>query len=239
VAVAVALLVLADSRPARPDSIAGAAGDPAHGAVVWVTAGCGACHAFAKAGSTGTAGNAPNLDRWLAPDAAHLSLSIDLFAYRRILFGGRGMPAYGSTLSPQELNDLVSFVTGDAFSAPAGTATPVQSLPSPPPLVTASTRTVASWVKAARLPARAEKGAAVFARVGCLSCHRYLGSGRRKRGAADLSRAGSHGRSTRWLLEYVARPYAFGNTLMPTYADLEAGQLRSLAAFLAASHGRR
>jgi len=41
------------------------------------------------------------------------------------------------------------------------------------------------------------------------------------------------------LRRYVAQPYAFGNTLMPTYADLTAAQLHDLAAFLVASRGRR
>ena len=238
-AVVAALLGLASGGTARAGP-ALAAGDPAQGAQVWITAGCGACHAFAKAGSTGqTTGDAPDLDRWLAPDAARSKLSVGLFAYRRITWGGRGMTAYGTTLGAQELDDLVSFVSGRPFSAPAGAVAPVAALPAPPPLVTAPARTVAKWAKTAKLPKKALAGAKLFATAGCLSCHTYLGSGKRKRGAPDLSRAGGKGRSLAWLRRYVARPTALGNTLMPTYADLGAGRLQSLAVFLAASRGPR
>ena len=236
---AAVILALGGGGPARAGS-AFAAGDPAQGAQVWISAGCGACHAFAKAGSTGqTAGDAPDLDRWLAPDAARSRVSVQLFAYRRIYWGGRGMTAYGTTLSAQELDDLVSFVSGRPFSAPAGAVAPVAALPAPPPLVTAPARTVAKWAKTAKLPKKAAQGAAVFAKTGCLSCHTYLGSGTRKRGAPDLSRAGRKGRSLAWLRRYIARPYTLGNTLMPMYADLGASRLQSLAAFLAASRGPR
>jgi len=238
-AVAAVILGLGSGAPARSSSTF-AAGDPAQGAQVWISAGCGACHAFAKAGSTGqTAGDARDLDRWLAPDAARSRLSVGLFAYRRIYWGGRGMTAYGTTLSAQEFDDLVSFVSGRPFSAPAGAVAPVPSLPVSPPLVTASARTVARWAKVAQLPKKAKQGATVFATVGCLSCHTYLGSGKRSRGAPDLSRAGGKGHSLAWFRRYIARPTTLGNTLMPTYADLGAGRLQSLAAFLAASRGAR
>ena len=225
--------LLAGAAPAR-------AGDPAHGASVWIDAGCGACHAFTKAGSTGSASSdAPDLDRWLRTDAARVGLAADLFAYRRIYYGGRGMTAYGTTLGAQDLADLVSFVAGDDFSAPAGAVAPVPALPAPPPLVTASAKTVAGWKKAARLPTKAAPGATLFAKVGCLSCHRYLGAGKRQRGAHDLSAIGATGKTAAWFRRYVAAPYASGNTLMPAYADLGAKQLGRLAAFLAASRGRR
>ncbi|HXY16925.1 MAG TPA: c-type cytochrome [Gaiellaceae bacterium] len=237
--VAAAAALLASGKTARSGSTP-EPGDPTQGAAVWVDAGCGACHAFARAGSTGqSTGNAPNLDRWLAPDAARLKLPVDLFAYRRIYYGGRGMTAYGTTLNTLDLDDLVSFVAGHPFTPPAGPTAPVPPLPAPPPLVTASARTVAKWSLAAHLPARAASGAALFAKIGCLSCHTYLGSGTRRRGAPDLSRIGSKGLALGLVRRYLARPYAFGNTLMPAYADLDPSQLASLAAFLAASRGPR
>ena len=112
-------------------------------------------------------------------------------------------------------------------------------LPPPPPLLTASAATVARWVKLMRLPPRAAQGATLFARVGCLSCHTYLGSGTRRRGARDLGTAGRGGRSARFFVSYVARPYRSGNNLMPTYADLSADALGTIAAFLVASRGPR
>jgi mono/diheme cytochrome c family protein len=211
-------------------------GDPGGGALVWTSNGCGGCHAFKRTGSTGTAG--PNLDRWLVPDARRAKLSTGLLTQRRVYWGGRGMPGYGASLSAQELDDLVSFVTGADFASPPGTPTPLAPLPSPPPLVTASPATVRRWVAAERLGPLAAKGAALFAKTGCLSCHTYLGSGQRRRGAPDLTRFGRDGDSVASIAAYVARPYSRGNTLMPTYADLGAGALARLAMFLAASRGR-
>ena len=196
-AVVAALLGLGSGGPAR-SSPTFAAGDPAQGAQVWVTAGCGACHAFAKAGSTGqTAGDAPDLDRWLVPDAARVEALRRAVRLPPHLLGRAGDVRLRRTLSAQELDDLVSFVSGRPFSAPAGPVTLVPSLPAPPPLVTAPARAVARWAKAARLPKKAKRGAAVFAKTGCLSCHTYLGNGKRRRGAPDLSRAGSKAQERR------------------------------------------
>ena len=145
------------------------------------------------------------------------------------------MPAYGMGLSTRDLDDLVSFVAGMPFSAPPAEAGPLAPLVPPPPLVTASAGTVARWVRLAGLRPRAAQGAALFARVGCLSCHTYLGSGARRRGARDLSTAGRSGRSARFFAGYVARPYRRGNNLMPTYADIPADALDRIAAFLVSS----
>jgi mono/diheme cytochrome c family protein len=236
--VAVAVVWTSGRVPAGGAEAAKREGDPTHGGLVWATNGCGACHAFARAGSSGAAGGAaPNLDRWLVPDARRVKLSTELLVFRRVYWGGRGMPAYGTTLSAQDLDDLVSFVAGKPFTAPPGQPVPLPPLPSPPPLVTASPAAVARWVKVMRLPPKAAKGAALFARVGCLSCHTYLGSGKRRRGAPDLGTIGRSGRSAASFAGYVATPYRSGNTLMPTYADLSAGDLGRIGAFLAASKG--
>jgi cytochrome c2 len=211
-------------------------GDPGRGALAWTTNGCGACHALAKAGSTGGGSTlAPNLDRWLAADARRLRLPVDLFAYRRIAWGGRGMTAYGPSLGTQGVEDLVSFLVGRPFTAPAAGAGPVKALPAPPPLVTVGPAKIARWVKLERLRGRAVKGAALFAKAGCLSCHTYLGSGVRRRGAPDLSASGRTGKSVASLARYVA----VGSALMPSFADLGSTAVGDLAAFLAASRGPR
>jgi mono/diheme cytochrome c family protein len=210
-------------------------GEPARGAVVWASAGCGACHAFAKAGSSGArGGSAPNLDRWLLPDARRLRLPVELLVLRRTYWGGRGMPAYGTSLTLQELEDIVSFVAGKPFTVPSGGTTPLAPQPVPPPLVTVGAAVVARWTKTAHLPAR---GALLFAKTGCLSCHTYRGSGVRRRGAKDLTRIGRAGRTAAFFATYLAAPYRRGNDLMPAYADLGAGELASLGAFLARSRG--
>jgi mono/diheme cytochrome c family protein len=88
-------------------------------------------------------------------------------------------------------------------------------------------------VRLERLSAQASRGAALFAKVGCLSCHSYLGSGVRRRGGADLSRVGRTGRNIAAFRTYVAG----GNALMPSFADLGTTALNDLAAFLVASRG--
>ena len=234
-AVVAAAFAVVQLGSARPGTLV--ATEPP-GASVWVDNGCGTCHTFAKAESTAPWGDAPDLDRWLAPDAARLKVSVGQLTYRRVLYGGGGMTPYNGIITGTDLDNLVSYVTGQTFTAPAGTAAPLKALPPPPPLVTASPRKVAGWVRAARLPRSALPGAKLFATVGCLSCHTYLGSGTRSRGAPDLSQIGSGKKSAAWFRKYVARAYAYGNPLMPSYADLGT-QLKSIAAFLKASRGTR
>ena len=79
----------------------GETGDAANGEQVYVAAGCGGCHTFEAAGSTGSAG--PNLD-----DA---SPSFDLVV-EQVTNGGGAMPAFGDELSEQEIRDVAAFVSG-------------------------------------------------------------------------------------------------------------------------------
>lgn len=75
-------------------------GDPAKGKTIFASAGCGGCHTFSAAGSTGTVG--PNLD-----DA-----SVDFEgAVQQIKNGGGGMPAFSGRLNDQEIADVAAFVT--------------------------------------------------------------------------------------------------------------------------------
>jgi mono/diheme cytochrome c family protein len=79
---------------------AAAEGDPANGKTVYASAGCGGCHTFSAAGSTGTAG--PNLDE----------SDIDFDgAVQQVTNGGGGMPPFGDRLSDQEIADVAAFVT--------------------------------------------------------------------------------------------------------------------------------
>lgn len=79
----------------------GETGDAANGEQVYVAAGCGGCHTFEAAGSTGSVG--PNLD-----DA---SPSFDLVV-EQVTNGGGAMPAFGDELSEQEIRDVAAFVSG-------------------------------------------------------------------------------------------------------------------------------
>jgi mono/diheme cytochrome c family protein len=76
-------------------------GDPANGAEVFASAGCGGCHTFSKAGSNGSVG--PNLD-----DA---SPSYDKVV-EQVTEGGGAMPAFKDQLSEQEIRDVAAFVAG-------------------------------------------------------------------------------------------------------------------------------
>ena len=82
------------------DTGAATEGDPANGKTIFASAGCGGCHTFSAAGSTGTVG--PNLD-----DA---SVDFDA-AVQQVKNGGGGMPAFGDRLSDQEIADVAAFVT--------------------------------------------------------------------------------------------------------------------------------
>ena len=79
----------------------GETGDAANGEQVFASAGCGGCHTFEAAGSTGSVG--PNLD-----DA---SPSFD-DVVQQVTNGGGAMPAFGDELSEQEIRDVAAFVSG-------------------------------------------------------------------------------------------------------------------------------
>jgi mono/diheme cytochrome c family protein len=97
---------------------------------------------------------------------------------------------------------------------------------------------IPEWTAKNNLPPEAIPGAKVFAQVGCLTCHTYLGSGTSNVGAPDLSAIGAQpGKDAEYFAKYVANPRAYGNQVMPVFADLGAENLRNLGIFLAASKG--
>ena len=76
-------------------------GDAANGEQVFASAGCGGCHTFEAAGSTGSIG--PNLD-----DAAP---SFDTVV-AMVTNGGGAMPSFEGDLTEQEIRDVAAFVSG-------------------------------------------------------------------------------------------------------------------------------
>jgi mono/diheme cytochrome c family protein len=82
----------------------GSAGDPVAGKPVF-TENCGSCHTLADAGTTGTLG--PDLDS-LAPDEATVNA--------QVTNGGGSMPAFGGTLSEQQIADVSAYVAQAAGS---------------------------------------------------------------------------------------------------------------------------
>jgi mono/diheme cytochrome c family protein len=97
-----------EDETAAPETVEGtvateaapAEGDPDKGKEIYASAGCGSCHAFEPAGSSGTVG--PSLDE--------SNVSAD-DAFQQIKNGGGGMPAFGDRLSDQEIADVAAFVT--------------------------------------------------------------------------------------------------------------------------------
>ena len=74
-------------------------GDPANGAKVFASAGCGGCHTLDAAGSSGNVG--PNLDD-AKPDLA--------LALNRVTNGSGAMPSFKGQLSDQEIADVAAYV---------------------------------------------------------------------------------------------------------------------------------
>ena len=78
-----------------------AQGDPVAGKEVFLGAsGCAGCHALSDAGSTGTIG--PNLD--------DLKPSHDAVV-AQVTNGGGGMPAFGDSLSEDQIQDVAAYVS--------------------------------------------------------------------------------------------------------------------------------
>ena len=78
---------------------AGPAGNAEAGADIYAAQGCGGCHTFQAAGSTGTIG--PNLDQSSATMEQ---------ARAQIANGGGGMPAFKDKISEQEIADVAAYV---------------------------------------------------------------------------------------------------------------------------------
>ncbi len=232
VAAAALAAALAGAEAAGQPTAGAVSSGPGPGALVYQDQQCWTCHVFAKAGSTGTAG--PDLDRWLIPHAAQLRIPVNRLVAGRVQWGGRGMPAYATELSVTELEDLVTFITGKAYTVPAGGVTPVPAALAPPPVVIASRATIARWREVKHLSGAAARGAALFGMEGCLSCHRYLGNGVKRFGGRDLTDGGTRKTALAYQ-RYVARPDRYGNLLMPRYADLGSSNLRAIGEFIAAS----
>ncbi len=91
------------------------------GAQVFIAEGCGNCHTFAAAETTGTIG--PNLNEYLAPDdnaAGIEEMIVDPEAEIAEGYSGGVMPQnYGQAIPKEELEQLVQFLVNNS---PAGGA---------------------------------------------------------------------------------------------------------------------
>jgi mono/diheme cytochrome c family protein len=92
-------------------------GNPTAGKAVFASAGCAACHTLAAAGATGKIG--PDLDD-LTAEAAKAGEPLEAFIKESIVNPGAYIapgyaagimpPSFGTSLTPQQLADLVAFV---------------------------------------------------------------------------------------------------------------------------------
>jgi serine/threonine-protein kinase len=113
-ALVVVLLFAGPELIGAKDDTAGATAKPAKasGATVFSDAGCGGCHTFKAAGSSGAVG--PNLDE----------IGLDAAAIEAVVTSGKGsMPAFGSRLSSAEVAAVASYVASGGAEEPAATAT--------------------------------------------------------------------------------------------------------------------
>jgi hypothetical protein len=85
---------------------------------------------------------------------------------------------------------------------------------------------------------QAVAGAKLFAQLGCLNCHTYLGSGNHNLGAPDLSAEGSKGRGIFFQIAHLKCPSCVTKgSPMPSFASQGNANLTKLATFLEASKG--
>jgi mono/diheme cytochrome c family protein len=100
---------------------------------------------------------------------------------------------------------------------------------------------VPRWIRLERLPQAAIPGAALFASSGCLSCHRYAGSGTKNLDAPPLTAVGARHLGIAFEIRHLRCPSCVNpGSPMPSFGRaLDRKQLRELAIFLEASRGVR
>ncbi len=105
-------------------------------------------------------------------------------------------------------------------------------------LASENIKKVPFFIKRNKLPPAAVPGANLFAQIGCLNCHSYLGTGGGYAGAPDLSAEGSKGKGIAFQISHLKCPSCVNaGSPMPPFAALGDQRLRQLAIFLEASKG--
>jgi cytochrome c2 len=224
-----------------------AAGSPDRGkAVYFGPGGCAGCHSVSVDPAEPSTGPELTAAR-LQADAAAAGEPLGAFVAESILvpgaftapgyIGGVMQPARGLTAG--QIEDLVSYVIGKPWTSPSSGALRLPARPVAACLAKASCRAVvAHWAKVERLPASTLDGARIVAVSGCLSCHRYAGSGTANGSAPDLTRVGVKGLTIAALVKRVRCPACVaGGSAMPAYAAYGDDNLRRVAEFLRASRG--
>ncbi len=142
---------------------------------------------------------------------------------------GSAMPSYAS-LGVARLRQLAIFL-----EASEGGKLPATSTES---LASENVKKVPTWKARNKLPDAAIPGANLFAQIGCLNCHSYLGTGGGYAGALDLSAEGSKGRTLQFQILHLQNPASqTPGSPMPPFAALGDQRIRQLATFLQDSKG--
>lgn len=228
---------------------AAATGSPDRGrAVYFGPGGCAGCHSASADPADPSTGPQLKLET-LQADAARAGKPLGAFVAESILVpGAYAAPGYVSGimqppggLTRQQVEDLVSFLIGKPWTSPAAGPLKLPAKPIAACEARASCRAlVARWAKVERLPAAALDGARITAIVGCLSCHRYAGSGVKSGSAPELTRVGLRKTTVAAHVKQLRCPDCVrAGSVMPSYVALGNTNLRRIAEFLRASRGTR
>jgi mono/diheme cytochrome c family protein len=106
-------------------------------------------------------------------------------------------------------------------------------------LASENVKKVPGWIQKQHITtAKAKRGASLFAQIGCLNCHSYLGTGGGYAGAPDLSAEGSKGKGIAFQISHLKCPSCVNpGSPMPQFGALGQQRLTLLANFLEASKG--
>ncbi|HST26391.1 MAG TPA: hypothetical protein VLJ76_10395 [Gaiellaceae bacterium] len=105
-------------------------------------------------------------------------------------------------------------------------------------LASENVKKVPTWITHNKLAVNAVPGAKLFAQIGCLNCHSYLGTGGGYAGAPDLSSIGTNGFSVATQIKHLQNPASVTpGSPMPSFSALGTDRLRQIAIFLVASKG--
>ena len=226
-----------------------ATGSPDRGrAVYFGPGGCAGCHSVSADPAEPSTGPQLTLET-LQTDAAGAGKPLGAFVAESILVpGAYASPGYVSGimqpprgLTRQQVEDLVSYLIGKPWTSPAAGPLKLPAKPVAACEARASCRAmVARWAKAERLPASALSGAKIVAISGCLSCHRYAGSGMKSGSAPELTREGLKKTTVAAHVKRLRCPDCVrAGSVMPSYAAFGNANLRRITEFLQASRGIR
>ena len=228
---------------------AAATGSPERGrAVYFGPGGCSNCHSVSADPAEPPTGPQLTLETLRAHAADAGKPLADYVAESILVPSAYAAPGYvrGTMQPPRgltkpQIEDIVSYLIGKPWASPA---TGVLKLPAKPISACdakASCRAmVARWTKAELLPTAALPGAKIFAVSGCLSCHRYAGTGVKSGSASDLTRVGLKKATVAAYMRRLRCPGCVQpGSAMPSYAAYGDANLRLVAEFLRTSRGVR